>query len=137
MKVKPLKKIFFSIFGAFFLLNSTSSLAHHSHAMFDDSQEVTITGKVVGLRFANPHVRMLMEVENENGEMERWDIEMSTVSNMTSRGVNAATFAQGTELTISVNPLRDGGQGGNYSRVEMINGVLNAAEGSMWSPADH
>ena len=73
-------------------------MAHHSHAMFDSDQEITITGKVAGLRYANPHVRLLLEVESEAGEIERWDIEMSTIVNMRERGVTRATFPSGAEV---------------------------------------
>lgn len=132
MKINSLKSMLLMILGSGFLLTSTAGFGHHSHAMFDDSQELTISGKVLGIRFVNPHVRMLMEVENANGEMERWDIEMSTVSNMMSRGINATTFCTGCDISISVNPLRDGGHGGNYTRVESINGMMNTAEGGTW-----
>jgi len=115
-------------------LGANNLFAHHSHSMFDADAEITLNGKVVGLRYANPHIRMLLEVENESGQMQRWDIEMSTIVNMRSRGVTRETLAVGNEIVITVNPLRDGGFGGNYGRIHSVNGVMNAAEGSNWSP---
>jgi hypothetical protein len=112
-----------------------SALAHHSHAMFDMNREVTVSGTVAGVRFANPHVYLLLQVADENGQTSRWTIEMSTIGNMAERGFSANTFQTGDLVTISVNPLRNGQSGGNYTRVESVNGVSNAAEGDEWAPS--
>jgi hypothetical protein len=111
----------------------TQAWAHHSHAMFDDAQEITIVGKVTAVRFANPHVYLMLEGAVEGGEMRMWAIEMSHIGNMITRGVNAETFKVGDDVSITVNPLRNGQGGGNYSRIESINGVTNTAEGNAWS----
>jgi hypothetical protein len=108
--------------------------AHHSHSMFDDSLEVTLTGTVVAVRFQNPHVFVLIEVEDEASETKRWTLELSTVQNMINRGVNTNTFRIGGELVIRVNPLRNGQSGGNYTRIMSIDGVANTADGNGWAP---
>jgi hypothetical protein len=77
---------------------------------------------------------MLLEVENESGQMERWDIEMSTIVNMRARGVIRDTLTVGNEIVITVNPLRDGGFGGSYNRIQSVKGVIDTADGSNWSP---
>jgi hypothetical protein len=110
------------------------ALAHHSHAMFDMGQEVTVAGTVSAIRFANPHVFLLLEVADDNGGPSLWTVEMSTVSNMIRRGIAANTFKVGDEVTVTMNPLRNGQSGGNYTRIESINGVQNTADGSSWSP---
>jgi hypothetical protein len=111
------------------------TLAHHSHAMFDDGQEITLTSTVAAIRFTNPHVYLLLEVMDDNGTTSKWTIEMSTVGNMTNRGIAANTFQLGDEVAITVNPLRNGQRGGNYTRIEEINGVRNSASGNSWAPA--
>ena len=108
--------------------------AHHSHAMFEMDQEVTVTGTVAGVRFANPHVFLLLERLDDNGQAALWTVEMSTVSNMIRRGVASNTFHVGDAVTITMNPLRNGQSGGNYTRIESINGAPNSASGSNWSP---
>lgn len=106
--------------------------AHHSHAMFDDSREVTLTGTVAAIRFTNPHVYLLLEVEEDGGEVKQWAIEMSTVQNMINRGINANTFHVDDAVVIQVNPLRNGQAGGNYTHIVSINGASNAASDSAW-----
>ncbi|WP_428096221.1 DUF6152 family protein [Candidatus Rariloculus sp.] len=110
--------------------------SHHSHAMFASDREVTVTGTVSGVRYANPHVYLRLAVADENGATSTWTVEMSTIGNMSNRGISANSFQEGYEVTITMNPLRNGQSGGNYIRIESINGVLNAASGNNWAP-DH
>lgn len=120
---------------AVFAASSARLHAHHSHAMFDDSREVTVVGTVAGVSYANPHVYLSVETTGDNGQAERWSVEMSHIGNMMNRGVNADTINVGDAITISMNPLRSGQRGGNYTRIVSINGVENAAAGSAWAPA--
>lgn len=116
---------------------ATSALqvhAHHSHAMFDDAREITVSGTVRGVSYANPHVYLSVEAADADGETGRWSIEMSHIGNMIERGVRPDTINVGDEIVISMNPLRSGQRGGNYTRIVSINGIENAAEGSAWAP---
>lgn len=135
MLMQKLSHTLMVLITACFFTNATPVIAHHSHAMFDAEAEVTIIGEVAGLRYANPHIRLLVETENEVGEIERWDIEMSTIVNMRGRGVIRSTFPQGADVRLLVNPLRDGGHGGNLVRIHSVNGVENSAEGNNWAPS--
>ena len=118
------------------LSTPVGALAHHSHAMFDDSREVTITGTVAAFRFHNPHVYVLIEVTGEDGSLARWAIEMSTVQNMIRRGIDANTFQVGTQAVIRVNPLRNGQSGGNYTRIVSLGAVANTADDDSWAPPE-
>jgi Family of unknown function (DUF6152) len=91
--------------------------AHHSHAMFDATQELTITGSVKTYVFANPHVYLFVDVKKADGDLTTWQIEMSTVRNMMARGITATTFRDGDTITVRFNPLRSGASGGSYTQV--------------------
>lgn len=137
MDTKQLKtKLVVAATGALAVLAASSMRlhAHHSHAMFDDSREVTVSGTVAGVSYANPHVYLSVETTGGNGQTERWSVEMSHIGNMMNRGVHAGTISVGDAITISMNPLRSGQKGGNYTRIVSINDVENAAEGSAWAP---
>ena len=96
--------------------------AHHSHAMFDMSRDVTITGTVTNYSYRNPHVFLHLDVKNDKGEATSWSIEMSNISNMQSRGIHLSTFKPGDVITVKINPLRDGRFGGNYTSVTAADG---------------
>ena len=59
---------------AFVLLGAGSAWAHHNmSAMFDFNQVVMRTGTLAELDWRNPHIYILVDVENA-GAVERWSI---------------------------------------------------------------
>ena len=101
---------------------SNLSLAHHSHSMFDHSEEVSITGTVTKFSFRNPHVFLFIDVKNENGGVLNYWIEMSNIPNMIRRGVGYKTFEPGDEVTVNMWRLKDGRPGGNYTTIVAADG---------------
>ena len=101
---------------------SNLSLAHHSHSMFDHSEEVSISGTVTKFSFRNPHVFLFIDVKNENGEVLNYWIEMSNIPNMIRRGVGYKTFEPGDEVTVNMWRLKDGRPGGNYTTIVAADG---------------
>ncbi|MFL2538583.1 MAG: DUF6152 family protein [Candidatus Rariloculaceae bacterium] len=101
---------------------SNLSLAHHSHSMFDHSEEVSVTGTVTKFSFRNPHVFLFIDVKNENGGVLNYWIEMSNIPNMIRRGVGYKTFEPGDEVTVNMWRLKDGRPGGNYTTIVAADG---------------
>ena len=108
--------------GVAAFMASNLSLAHHSHSMFDHSEEVSITGTVTKFSFRNPHVFLFIDVKNENGEILNYWIEMSNIPNMIRRGVGYKTFEPGDEVTVNMWRLKDGRPGGNYTTIVAADG---------------
>lgn len=102
--------------------NAVPTAAHHSHAMFDTSREVTITGAVTNYSYRNPHVFLYVDVKGDNGQVVSWAVEMSNIANMQSRGIHRSTFKIGDVVTVKVNPLKDGRPGGNYTSITAADG---------------
>ena len=98
--------------------------SHHSHSMFDHSREVTITGTVTEFSFRNPHVFLYVDVEQEDGEVVNYWIEMSNIPGMINRGIGFKTFQRGDVVTARVFPLADGRPGGNYSTIVAADGTV-------------
>lgn len=96
--------------------------SHHSHAMFDHSREVAITGTVREYAYNNPHVFLYVDVEEADGKVVEYWVEMSNIPNMIRRGVGAKTFQIGDVVTVNMYPLRDGRPGGNYSTIVAADG---------------
>jgi hypothetical protein len=108
--------------GAALMLAPASIGAHHSHAMFDMTREVTITGTVTNYSYRNPHVFLYIDVKEPDGRVTAWSIEMSNITNMERRGVFRSTFKTGDVVTVKVNPLDDGRPGGNYTSITAADG---------------
>jgi hypothetical protein len=96
--------------------------AHHSHAMFDHTQEVTITGTVTTWEFVNPHASLYVDTKNDKGETVNYWFEMSNVPQMVTRGIGKVTFKYGDTITVKFHPLKDGRPGGNYISVTTAQG---------------
>ena len=107
--------------GALALGISAPGWSHHSHAMFDHAQEVTVEGTVSEFSYRNPHVFLYVDVE-EQGETVKYWIEMSNIPNMIRRGIGANTFKAGDQITVNMNPLTDGRPGGNYVTIIAADG---------------
>lgn len=134
-----MKRIVFSMLVAAAVVTAAPVVAHHSHAMFDGSKEVEITGVLTGIRYANPHVYLQVRATHRDGVAlepnQTWAIEMSTIQNMRQRGLTPDTMKVGGTISVKINPLFSGGLSGNYTTVVMLDGVKNTSTGSDWKPA--
>jgi hypothetical protein len=101
---------------------TSAALAHHSHAMFDHSKPIMVTGTVKELLFRNPHVYLYVDVKNDRGEVITYWIEMSNIQNMIKQGINQRTLKPGETVTVQLFPLRDGRPGGNYETLTTADG---------------
>jgi hypothetical protein len=103
------------LLGAALAASSSELLwAHHSHSMFDETQEQSITGTVKNVAWVNPHGYLFLVVQNDDKTTTIWQIELSYLQNMMRHGVLPTTFKEGDTVTIKVNPLRDGNPGGSF-----------------------
>jgi len=86
------------------------TLAHHSRATFDMTQNVTYRGVVKEYRWQNPHSHIVITVgsDADPSTVGTWDIEASSINLMTSRGWNLTTVKPGDRITIVAHPSKDG-----------------------------
>ncbi len=118
-KMKPLLAILVAILLAGWI---HPSLAHHSHSMFDHAVEKTITGTVTNFSFRNPHVFLYVDAKNGEGKVVNWAVEMSNIQNTLRSGIRATTFKVGDVISVTLNPLRDGRPGGNFTSITATDG---------------
>lgn len=88
------------------------SQAHHSFAMFDRTQAITISGTVLEFQWSNPHAYIQLQSEDENGDSVEWSLEMGSPMYLYARGWRPRSLRAGNEVTIRINPLRSGAAGG-------------------------
>lgn len=85
--------------------------AHHSiWSVFDGERDAIITGTITEVRWINPHVYWMVDVENEaTGQIEQWRIESSNPVEFRSAGVSRAMAGKPGEVVRScVYLARDG-----------------------------
>jgi hypothetical protein len=102
-----MRKVFAGAIGSAVLLTGVS-FAHHSAVMFDDQQEVTVTGVVKEFQYTNPHSWLLVDVTEEDGTVTTWGFEAEGPSTLMRAGIRRSDFSPGTEVTISGHPMKDG-----------------------------
>lgn len=103
------------------LLGSPSVYAHHSFAMFDATKNVSLSGTVKQVDYANPHVWVYLAVEN-NGKVENWGMEGGNLGGLYRMGWTKDSVKVGDKITMQVHPLKDGTTGGQIIRVTTSDG---------------
>jgi hypothetical protein len=96
--------------------------AHHSAAQFDFRNTTVVSGKVIEARFANPHMRLVLEVTDDERGTRDIEFEGHSRNNMRRQGLLPGMFAVGDTITISIAPMRDGADGGYVVGVRTADG---------------
>ena len=108
---------------------SAAAVAHHSPAVFDRSQQVTLNGVVAEFRWGNPHSWIHLDVPSDEGAAERWSVEMDPASHLARRGWRSTTVKPGDRVSVLVYPLRNDEKGGQYIAITLPDGrVLDERE---------
>lgn len=106
--------------GALALTGNPAS-AHHSFAMFDIDNKITLTGVVREFQWTNPHVLIWVYVQEEGqDEPVTWAIEMTSVGNLRRVGWNRETLEPGDNVELLVNPLRNGQPGAGFYAIKNL-----------------
>lgn len=92
------------------LLASSSIFAHHSNAVFNHEHMTTITGTVMRHMFINPHDRIYLNVEEDDGNVSEWIVTGGSPSSMRRLGWHSKMFQSGEQLTVSGHQYKDGRQ---------------------------
>jgi len=92
-------------------VSMTASLsAHHSRAMFDVNQLVSVEGTVTKVEWRNPHMWVTMDVPVADGKTESWGFEGSGAASMVASGISPQILKVGNRVKIIAHPPRDKSQ---------------------------
>lgn len=109
--------------------------AHHSFAMFDTSNKVTLTGTITTFEWTNPHVYIEIDVPDAKGAVKHWSIEAGSPSILMRAGWKFSALKSGDRITLLINPLKSGQPGGLLVRATLADGrVLGNGPGGGPAP---
>jgi hypothetical protein len=111
------------IVGAVGLLAATAPLfAHHGAASFDTTRELTLKGTVTDWIWANPHCFLKFDAKDETNTVRNWAVEVSNPTDMTKRGWARTSFKAGDEVTVTLQPVKNGAPVGRLRNVVLPTG---------------
>lgn len=97
--------------------------AHHSFsAVFDSEQPVTVTGRIVRVEWANPHIWFYVEAAEPDGSVTEWGFSGAPPGVLMRRGITKNVLALGTVVNVEGFRARDGSQNASGGRVTLPDG---------------
>ena len=116
------------------LIVSGPLLAHHANAGFDVGKRVTVKGTVTEWFWANPHCLLRLDVKDDNGQVVHWVAETQAPPNMIPFGWAKQSFKAGDEVTILLEPVKNGQPLGRILQATLPDGTTLVA-GALPPPA--
>ena len=104
------------------LLGSIPVSAHHGAAQFDVGKRVTVKGTVTEWFWANPHCFLQFDVKDDSGQSVHYVAELQSGPNILPDGFTKQTFKVGDEVTVTLEPVKNGKPMGRLLTVVLPNG---------------
>jgi hypothetical protein len=112
-----------AVAAALFVLGSVAAIsAHHSFAVFDHSQTVTVTGTVTKFQWTNPHGFLEIDYRASDGTIKHYTIELTSINMLARAGWTSRSIKQGEMVKAIVAPLLGGEPGGLLLEVTLSDG---------------
>ena len=107
------------------LIFSVPLRAHHGYAAFYTTQQVTLKGTVTEWHWVHPHAVLLINVKDDKGHIVEWATEFG------GKSFARNTFKVGDEVTVTLEPAKNGAPVGRTLTVVLPDGqVLVAQKGA-------
>lgn len=101
---------------------SAPVFAHHGNAALDVGKKVTVKGTVTEWLWANPHCWLKVDVKDANGTVVNWVGETNNAADMIEKGWSKNTFKVGDEVSVTMEPVKNGKPAGKVLEVVLPNG---------------
>jgi hypothetical protein len=103
---------------------AVTAYAHHSAAGIDQTKTVTQEGIVKQFKWANPHSWLEIEVTNDKGATETWNLEMNPPSYLVRAGWKSNSVKPGDKIKFTARPFKNGDPGGLFVNVTLPDGTV-------------
>ncbi len=100
--------------------------AHHSNSAFYVTKVITIKGVVKEFRWSNPHVWVILTVDDGKGNKVDWKVEGRPPGILARAGWSPKVLQVGETVTIDLSPAKDDSASGLIARVTKEDGTILA-----------
>ncbi len=105
---------------AWLLAVSTSSAHHSFAAVFDINRPIDFTGTVTRLEWTNPHAWIHVAVEDDDGNVESWSVELLGINTLLKQGWNPGIVNPGDAINVKGYGAHNGEASANASAITLI-----------------
>lgn len=106
-----------------------NAFAHHgTFVSYDATKMFTTKATVTEFRFTNPHIQLFFDIKDDKGNVVNWSAEGPDPAVLVAVGwgrkKTIAALAPGTEITITIQPARNGKPVAEMNKIVLPNGDL-------------
>jgi hypothetical protein len=106
------------------LLLAPFAQAHHSNSAFYVDKVITIKGVVKEFRWSNPHVWIILTVDDGKGNSVDWKVEGRPPGILGRAGWTPKSLRPGETITVDLSPAKDATASGLIARVTKADGTI-------------
>jgi len=122
--------------SALLIAFAPAARAHHSFAAeFVEGSSGEVEGVVTRVWFTNPHVRYRLEVVNDDGSVEEWELQLTSVTNLRRSEWYVDTVKVGDSIQAQGEVARDGSNKLYARRIDVEGGRQLGAYGGRQEPS--
>ena len=103
-------------------LVALSASAHHSFAIFDHTQTLTLQGRVASFQWTNPHGYLALDITDGPKKNEHYTIELTSINMLRRAGWKSSDVQAGDAVTAVIAPLLNGDPGGLLLELKVPDG---------------
>lgn len=96
--------------------------AHHGTVAYDTNKQLVLKGTVTEWYWANPHCLLKFDVKDAKGTVVHWAAETSNPPDMSNRGWNIHSIKPGDQVTVTLEPVKNGAPLGRVLQVVFADG---------------
>jgi len=105
--MKEFRLIFLFVIASCLLI-PTFALAHHSAAAYECTKQIVVSGVATEFHFVNPPVLSYWTAKDEEGNVQKWQGELTSPNHLIRSGWTKDTIKAGDPISLTGYPAKNG-----------------------------